>query len=295
MQLIQYKIDVENLHGEPFVVAPLGDIQWDGMHESTSIQIIKKHIGKVLTQNGKFIGMGDYTDLASPSNRQRLAQAVLYDTAQNIIDNAGTQLIDSLIAEILLPTTGQWLGMLEGHHFLQLQTGYTTDQLLCERLQTIFLGTCAYIGLQFMNGKHPIGTVNIWCHHGTGSGVSMASPIQKLEKIASVWDANIYLMGHQTKRASAPILKMYPDWTRFGKAHKLRATERHLIGTGGFSRAYQENCKQGNVPRGGYVERGMMTPVVIGAPIIYIEPRIINRDIDGKRHNYFQPEIRVEV
>ena len=295
MQLLQYKIDVETLHGEPFVVAPLGDIQWDGTYESTSVRSVQRHIDNVLIKQGKFIGMGDYTDFASPSNRQRLAQATLYDTAQNVIDHAGMHLIETLLTEMLAPTIGHWIGMLEGHHFLQLQTGYTTDQLLCELMKTTFIGTSAYIGLQFVSGKRPIGMVNIWCHHGVGSGYSMAAPLQKLEKVAGSWDAHIYLMGHQTKRAGAPIPKLYPEWDRRGINHKLRHIDRYIVGTGGFSRAYQEGSKQGNIPRGGYVEKAMLTPIVIGAPIIYIDPRIVNHDVNGKRHNYFQPEIKVEV
>lgn len=157
------------------------------------------------------------------------------------------------------------------------------------------MGTCAYIGLHFVNHAHRLGIVNIWCHHGNGSGVSIASPIQKLEKVAMVWDAHIYLMGHQTKRASAPILRMSPDWGKQSTTSRLRHTERYVVGTGGFSRAYQENNLHGNVPRGGYVERKMLTPTVLGAPIIYIYPRKIDRIIDGGRHLYFQPEIKVEV
>ena len=46
------------------------------------------------------------------------------------------------------------------------------------------------------------------------------------------------------------------------------------MGTGGYSKCYVEGAMQGNVPRGGYAERGMMNAAILGSPILKIRPRI---------------------
>jgi hypothetical protein len=65
----------------------------------------------------------------------------------------------------------------------------------------------------------------------------------------------------------------------------------HLIGTGGYSRAYIEGAKQGRIPRGGYAEQQMLGPAVIGSPTLIIRPV---RD-HSKGDETVYPVLRVEA
>ena len=92
------------------VVAPLGDIQWSGLRGSTARDHLRRHIDRCLKLNAYFIGMGDYIDFASPSNRARLKNAMLYDTAMEVIEDAAGSLVDEVFEKFLKPTVGRWIG-----------------------------------------------------------------------------------------------------------------------------------------------------------------------------------------
>ena len=288
--------------GEPTYVMPLGDIQYTGNDEDIADDLLRDRIQKGLDLGAWFLGTGDYIDFASPSNREAVRAARLYDNAHNIIDNTATGLVDELYQKYLEPTKGRWLGLCEGHHFYERQCGTTTDQYLAQLLGAPFLGTCGIVGLAFVNDKDPklqYGTVNIWVHHGQGSGVSAAAPVTKLEKAAKSWDCQIFVMGHMTKMATAPMNVLHVDW-RSGLP-KLRDYSKILVGAGGFAKSYKAGATQGAVPRGDYVEKGMMTPATLGNPVITIRPRIMDMDQRQRRgnrsirHRWFRASVYGEV
>lgn len=282
---------------KPFVLMPLGDIQWTGSEGDCATKILEERIDTGLALGAWFFGMGDYIDYASPSNRQELRSARIYDNAKAVHDRAARGLVDELYDKFLKKTKGRWLGLLEGHHFSELETGITSDQYLCEKLEAPFLGTCAYVGLHFKLGKTNSGTVNIWGHHGSGNGQSQAAPVTKLERLLPDFESDIYLIGHMTKQAAAPTNRVYPMWHNSGDPdkHKLRHVSKLLVGTGGFGKGYIERNMQGLTPRGTYVEQGMMRPAVLGCPIVRIVPRLLNREIEGQHTHWFQPTLSAEL
>ena len=286
MELVSYQIPAKK---SELVVMPIGDIQYTGTkHDTAAVDKLKKHIEWGMEHDAWFLGMGDYIDFASPSNRQRLRAAALYDTAEEVIEDAAVQLMEKLYEKALKGSEGRWLGLLEGHHYTQLQDGTTTDQLLCRKLQTKFLGTCAYIRLVFTSTTAR-GNVTIWCHHGVGSG-RIGAPLNKLELLPTYWDADIYLMGHQSKIVAAPLDRVEPVWSGTQEPHLIHRTIL-IAGTGGFSKAYLLNSTQGSIPRGGYVEKAMLSPVALGGVMITIAPRW--KQING--HKVWNPDLRISL
>jgi hypothetical protein len=294
MELVQYDIKLTKLSDKQRVcIIPLGDIQYAGPQGPTTKDLLKSTIQYGQDHDAYYIGMGDYIDFMSPSNRHKYLSAGLYDTTTDTIDEMAMGLMEGVYEKFLKPTKNRWFGMLEGHHFHALKTGYTTDQRLCELLNARFLGTTAYIGIHFWLNDKKLGTVNIWATHGCGGGSSPNAPASKLgNTVYPDWEADVYLIGHMTKKPVTPVNRVYPTW---GAVPKLRHRARYLVGTGGFAKGYVEGSKQGNVPRGSYVEAGMMRPAVLGAPVVWITPRILDAKIDGVRHEYFDPKITVEV
>ncbi len=296
MELVAKRIVVPK-DCQEIVIAPIGDIQWSGRKELIAYSALKEYIAEAVERQAWFVGMGDYVDFASPSNRQRLQAAALYDTAQQVIDDKARALVDELFADLLQPTVGRWLGLLEGHHWTHLLTGETTDQHLCELVQAPFLGTSAFIGLTFTDRDDNTHVVTLWAHHGAGGGQKVHAPILKLENLASSFDCDVMMVAHMTKRATGVIQRCYPVWQ--SAAPVIRHKEIHLVGCGGWAKGYAERSRQGNTPRGGYVEQKMLTPVALGAPFVRIRPR--TRRIDehkktgGKNQRFWEPEIRVET
>src|SRR5262249_53370394 len=117
--------------------------------------------------------------------------------------------------------------------------------------------------------------VTLWLHHGSGGGSKVSAPLTKLENLLPYWDADIFMIGHMTKKAAAPISRIAPMWR--GKLPVLVEETIHLVGTGGWLKGYAERSRAGTIPRGGYVEQRMLNPVQLGAPIVTIKPKILDK------------------
>ena len=290
MELVTYTIARKHGDHRPIYLAPLGDIQWAGRRGATALDALKRHIDRCLELDARFIGLGDYIDFLSPSNRQRLRSAALYDTAEDVIDSKAMDLVQELWEVALKPTKGKWICLAEGHHFAQLKDGTTTDQRLCEMLGARFVGTSALVRLQFQL-QNTRSNIVLWMHHGTGGGAKACTPLNKLENLAPYWGGvDVFLMGHTTKMPVVPINRVEARW--HGRAAPdLVHRKIYFVNTGGFCKAYQVGSRQGRVPRGDYAEQGMMNPSVIGAPIIRIVPA---SSYQGKTRTW-APMVSVEV
>lgn len=250
---------------DKIAVCPIGDIQYSGSKGPTAVTHVVQHIRRCLSleRDGyavRFIGMGDYIDFLSPSNRQRLQAAALYDSADAVIDEKAHELVQEVYDEILAPTRGKWLGMLEGHHFFETQ-GSTSDMWLCDLLDCDFLGTSCYVRLD------PSGFV-LWAHHGQGGGTLPSSGINKLyHTSAGLGGADVYFMGHNTKMGVARISRPMPNAAFTGLTHR----DVLLVNTGGFSKSNIVGHAQGRIRRGDYAEQAMMTPSPLSAPIVLFD------------------------
>src|SRR3990167_72146 len=135
MELLQVepRRRIVNSKWEEMRICYLGDFQYAGKKaHGTALTQLKEKIAEEVERGAYFIGMGDYIDFLSPSNRQRLRSAALYDTAEDVIDEKSMELTQEIFDLALRPTVGRWLGLVEGHHFSQLKTGDTTDMRLAD-------------------------------------------------------------------------------------------------------------------------------------------------------------------
>ena len=290
------------LAGGSIAIRALGDFQYTGRKGTTAMDHLKRDIEATLKEGGFFLGMGDMLDTFSPSNRQRLKAAALYDTAEDVIDQKALELVHELFDEALKPTVGRWLGLLEGHHFAELRTGDTSDMRLCELLKARFLGTEAVIRLLLSSGtaKFPI---EIYAHHGVGAGVTAGAPLNRLERIAASFEnISVFLMGHTVKMPAAPDDKMRVRWNGHSGPDLIHREVRY-VNTGSYSKSRIVGSKQGRIPRGGYAEKGMMKPAIIGSPVIritshfrYADHRDAKRRTgSGRVERTWEPTIKVEI
>ena len=269
MEVVTSKV----LPWEPIKIMPIGDIQFSGHNGPADIKRLRSYLEAGMEQGAYFIGMGDYCDWLSPSNRHRLTQAALYDTAQDVIERAAMQLEDELF-EVLEPTKGRWLGLLEGHHFYTHSNGETTDQRLARLLDSRFLGTSCLYRITFRDklatGSTRSIVFTIWAHHGAGGASSVSAVLLKLEKMVSAFDADLFLMGHAHRIGAAPL-----DYITVGSRgiprmyHKTKL----LVATGSFLRGWQQGSTVGGTPRGSYVEQRMLKPVALGGTVITATPK----------------------
>lgn len=267
------------------VVMPIGDMHYGAA--GCAVDRLQKYVEWGVGHGVWWLGMGDYLDIASPSNRYKLRNADFYDSTAAMIENAALRMTKELSA-ILAPTKGRWLGMLQGHHYAEfenLDEGYilSSDQILCQDLGAPFLGSCAMIDLRF--GKPVDERCTIWCHHGAGSGLTLAAPLNRLERLVTYFDADIYLVGHQHKLVAAPLDRLYTYW-RSGEGVVQHRTKL-LACTGGFLRGYEVGNRRRGRPQGDYTEKGMYHPTALGGILLTIQPR--------RTDGFFHPDIRVEL
>ena len=277
----------------PVTITPIGDLQWNGDESQIASTHFHEHVQKVLSlPHPLFLGTGDYVDFASPSNREALASVRLYDNARKAVGDTALSLADECYTKLLEPTRGKWLGMLSGHHYYPLITGGTTDTYLAGKLGAPFLGVDAVVRVSFQDKErnHHSQFLDIWCHHGTGSSKKPWGPLLKRTDLATNWDCDVFVMGHMTKKAKADVNRVYPVFSP--KGAWLNHKSIHLVGAGGWSKAFAVGSAEGT-----YVERGMLLPVVLGAPIIHVRPkwRMVGEGGLHKNHQRWDPGITVEV
>lgn len=274
MEIDEIRVDTVASATLPFEETPLmpiGDVQYGA--PGCDSDRLKRDIEWGMRQNAYFLGMGEFLDVASPSNRKALKSAVLYDSIDDLIEEALQKQIDEFL-KIVNGTEGRWLGTLEGHHYYEFRDGTTTDTRIAEALKTTFLGTCAFVRLIFKRQtnsvKQPAISCTIWCHHGAGGGAKASAPLNKLENLMPYFDADIYLIGHQHKKVGAPLDQLYMTRERpYDISHRTKI----IACTGGYLQGYYKGSNQGRpYPRGGYVERGMKPPVALGCILLYLRP-----------------------
>lgn len=271
METLETRVDTVaslTLPWEETIIMPIGDVQLGA--EGCDTEKLKRDIDWGMSHNAYFLGMGEYLDIMSPSNRQKVKSIALYDSAEDLIEEATRDKIGDFL-KIVRGTEKRWIGILEGHHYYEFRDGHTTDTIIAQWLEAPFLGTCAFIRLRFAtsDGLSRV-TCTIWCHHGAGGGQKSSAPLNKLENIMPYFDADVYLMGHQHKKVGAPIDQVYMTRKR---PHKIQYRTKIIACTGGYLIGYMQGVSQGRkYPRGGYVERRMLSPVSLGCILLYIRP-----------------------
>ena len=251
-------------------ILPLGDIQ---LGASTQLRRLSSYVSFADRIEARVIGMGDYIDFESPSGRQRtdIKRAQAYDSEIEGLDAAGGVFVKEA-AEILHPLKGRIYGLIRGHHWCQF-SGDKGDSVtvLAGLLGTENVGDCAMFEFDFGKGLK----AHLWAHHGTGSGMVSTSAMTRLEHMTKTFYANAYLMGHQSKKGVSVI-----PWIRQAGG-KTIGSNRYIIATGAFSEGYVSGSVDawGN-PAGTYVERRMLVPTALGAPLIMMRPMYDAKRVD---------------
>ena len=272
-------------------IMPIGDVHCDNSG-AADLDKLRRHVEWGMEHGAYFLGMADYVDLASPSNRQVLTGAKVYDSVRDALDDQGYSAVEQLF-EVLKPTKGRWLGMLSGHHFWEFQDGDTTDTWLARKLEAPYLGDSAFIRCSFIDNKERA-HLTIWCHHGVGSGLTLAAPLNRLERVVEYFDADIYLIGHQHKLVGAPMDRLYVNWDT-----NPPQLEHHTIivaCTGGWLRGYQPSKRRGGRAQGTYVEKKMLSPTALGGVVITARPVVKHYQTNaGGRASLYTVDLNISL
>jgi hypothetical protein len=271
MEVHEISIDglaVKKMGFEPITIVPIGDVQLGS--DGVDLSEFKRVMDWGRERNAYYVYMGDAVDIASPSNRQKLKAAGFYDSIHKALEDQADK-YETQFLKLVDGTQGRWLGGVIGHHWFEHSDGTTTDTRIAQALKMPLLGHCGMMRLRFQHsdagGRR---TLTIWAHHGSGGGQKMSAPLNKLENLAYAFDADIYLIGHMSKRVIAPLNQIYMTDR---EPYKLKHRVKYIAGTGAFTVGYAQGSRQGNTPFGSYIEQKMLTPVSIGAIAFTVIPK----------------------
>lgn len=250
--------------GEPFYIIPLGDIHRYAplCHEEKYFEILDWLKTK---ERAYVIGMGDYMDLMSASERSILERAELHDSSKETIDSMYQYYTEKFANELKF-LGKRLIGLIEGNHYAVLRSGQTTTQYACHLLGTKYLGASAFIRLAFdYSGTSQ--TVDMWCHHGKGAARLIGGSLNRVQQMAEAANADIYCMGHDHKKSAGTCSKLVLSGA--GDNLKVRHKKQLFIRSGSFLKGYEK----GKVS---YVVDSAMNPTDLGVTKIEITPKKSN-------------------
>lgn len=269
---------------QSMIIMPIGDIHF-GSDDFPTEHLIN-NIKWALDRGCTFLGMGEYLDFAAGSQRQHMG--VLRESTRKTIDDMILEKANQLF-DILAPTRGKWIGMLEGDHRWDFTGGNSVDQYICQLLECPFLGTSAMVRIAAGVKGHPEADTILYAHHGIGSSRTAGGHLIQVENLLKIFDFDIGLMGHSHGKVGTVVDRqaVTPDGIHY---HRSKILAR----TGACLKAY---ASHGPLPlsepainsRGSYVEQRAYQPSALGGIIIGIGYEQIHKS------RYYRPALHLSI
>ena len=261
--------------GVPITLIPFGDIHRSSPNCAEDIWMEFLETAKA-TKNAYFLGMGDYDDVISATERDILQHPGLHDSTKMSLEDWYVHYTQRLFEEIKF-MKGRVIGLIEGNHYANLQSGVTTTQLLCMKLNCRYFGCSAFVRLILELDPHHRMKLDLCIHHGKGAGSTTGASMNTVEKLQNNAEADIYLMGHDHRKSIAMQSRMMLSETR--KYDAIEVKQRKIVSarTGSFLKGY--------VPgKPSYVAQKALRPADLGVIKIELVPRRKHVDKIDKRY-----------
>lgn len=226
-------------------------------------------------KNCYFLGMGDYDDLLSYSERKSITNAHLHESTNQTLDELYLKHTLAFADEIRF-MKNRIIGLIEGNHHATFINGTTTTQKLCELLNCKYLGVASFIRLVFRYSTKST-SVDIFAHHGKGgSGRMVGSDLNHIQAMGENSDAQILLMGHSHKKGITMKTRLSLSNNRMGN---LYLTHKKIImaRTGSFLKGYEPEAPS-------YVAKACMSPTDLGVVKIELTPK---RETDNNKDLFY--------
>jgi hypothetical protein len=266
--------------GKTLHLIPFGDIHHDSPAFSPSA--FKKFTDYASKQkDALFLNMGDSLDSFSTTERIVLYDSKLHESTRKREEKECKGRIQSLADELEF-MRGKLIGIMGGNHYPIFADGTNGDEVLAERLGTVFLGACCAIRIVFSRaGSASTVSCDVFAHHGRGGGTTAGGRYNAVEKLSQICEADIFLMGDNHARGCFPIGdRLYLTNGGRNRMPMVKSKTRWVGRTGSFLRAYVENDAS-------YVVDGAMPPANLG----WIEFTLTPRREETEQHDIMEIEI----
>jgi len=279
-----FKIHVEEvsmMHLQTLVFKPFGDVHFGAPHHAADVFDNYLDECKQIQEEGqpvRYLGMGDYMDIASASERRILHHKDLHDSTRASLDDFARAVTEDFASKLEFMGSNL-IGLIEGNHYYEFMDGTTSTQYLCQLLKCPYLGVSCFIRTAIMIGRKESKkrtSFDIWAHHGRGGARLVGGSLNRVQQMAEVAHADIYLMGHDHRRGASPHPILY-----LNRKNRLCEKRQFFVRTGSFLKAYEH----GKVS---YIADLALGACDLGAVALLITPK--RRETQG-----YKTEIRAIV
>jgi len=251
---VNHSVDIVCKLGEPIKIIPFGDVHRDSdLHAHNVWQEFLTYAKA--QKNAYFLGMGDYTDGVSTSERAILNAANLHSTTKISVGDMYKGVVRTLANELGF-MRGRCIGLLGGNHYFDYNDGQNTDHLLAAALGTRHLGVHSFILVRLVleerrNGHGNPRHIPLWiqAHHGLGGGALAGSQYNPIQKMGHMFPgAHINLMGHSHgKGCNGGSVVLVPREMREFPFFTIHEQPSWQGRTGSFLKVYEDGKSSYNV------------------------------------------------
>jgi len=233
---------------------PISDVHYGST--LCDFDAFKKTVASLNTENRYWFLLGDIIDSIIVTDPR-------FDFRTT---NVGDILLDHVetILDIISPFKDTCLGVLTGNHEDKLRRKCQIDisKYIAKQLNAPYMGTSALLYLSFRRNTHTEAYTMMLVHGGVNVNTRQGR-IRKVEELATIADADIYVQAHYHD-----LLHTRTVHFSVNKAGKLVTREKVYVLSGGYLKAYMTDSDTS------YVEQKLLKPLVIGTPVIRIYPEM---------------------
>lgn len=216
----------------------------------------KEHVERE-PNNVFFVGMGDYDDFASTSEKKEMVR--LHETTIDTFDEMSEKRTRVLGMEMSF-MKGRTLGLIEGNHHWVYVNGGTTTMDLASRLEAEYLGWLCHftVNFKFADRINKVVPLHMALCHGKAGGKTAGATINQVSDMRLIFPvAHILVFGHDHQRGAWPQNVLVPFRKANGET-KIKQLRQFLCRSGSFKKAYEDNTA-------GYEIGRLLKPSDLGA------------------------------
>lgn len=259
-----------------FRLIPIGDIHIGD--KGCDIPRLRRLVGWIKNkENTYWIGMGDYANCINYTDK-RFDPSTVSPEYLTDLDNVVSKQFDDL-NKILSPIKDKCIGMHTGNHEETIRRKYHFDitRKFCDDWGVKYLGYSAFTRMHFKpNSTTRRHMVTIYSTHGAAGGRYPGYKINRLERIAGKFDADIILYAHSHTKDVHTTTQLRVTGHKYPRV----AMRKQVVAlTGCFMKGYIEGGTS-------YVERFDYPPTDLGVVKITIIVDKEGERSNGVRHRH---------
>ena len=235
-------------YGQEICIEIFGDVHRDSPnHADSKWQEDLELWRRMPKETTFFLGMGDYLDSTSTSERECLGDISkkMHDTFRSDIKALQMAKIELMEKELSF-MRGRLIGLINGNHYFSFESNINGDQMLAHKLDCKYLGVCSLMRIYFENcgRKHAI---DLFVHHGMGAARLIGGSVNRVAQMFEGVEADVTIMGHDHKRGAVPATpRLFLECSSINGL-KVRQRETWAARSGSYLASYRDGEANYNV------------------------------------------------